>query len=129
MSKLMIQRTSMVPPMPINAKVQPNVQVSIRSQTAVMEYWSAGVGGHYAITPSPLSRLRLIDDGERLLCFNGLAGRNFNLLESSTDRRDDGNLHLHRFHDHHDVVFFDVVADLFFDLKNFPHHGRFDRRC
>ena len=56
--------------------------------------------------------MRLVDDGERLLRFNRLAGRNFNFLEGPTDRRDDGNLHLHRFHDHHDVVFFDVIADL-----------------
>ena len=64
-----------------------------------------------------------------LLGFDGLAGRNFDFFDDTTDGSDDGNLHLHRFHDDDDIVFLDAVANLFFYFKNFTHHRGFNRCC
>ncbi len=88
----------MVPPIPIKAKVQPKVHVSMR----LLENFLTRLREH--------NLQELFDYGEYLLGFDGLTGRNLNFFESSACRRNDRNFHLHGFHDDHDIVFVDMVA-------------------
>ena len=57
-----------------------------------------------------------------------MAGRNFNFFYDTTDGSHDRNLHFHGFQNDDHIVFFDVVANLFFDFQNFAHHRGFNRR-
>jgi len=68
----------------------------------------------------------LLDDREFLLGFDGLAGSNFNFLESARGGRDDGNLHFHGFHDNHHFVLIDVIANVLFNLQNLAYHRGFN---
>jgi hypothetical protein len=121
MSRLKIHSTNIVPAPPIKAKVQPNVQLSmllsiVFSLASTNRRRDFGGRG-------------LLDDGENLLGFDGLAYGDFQFLKGSTSRSDDGNLHFHGFHDDHHFVFIDRVADLFFNLQYLPNHGCFDGCC
>lgn len=63
MSRLKIHNTSMVPAMPMSAKVQPNVQLSIEL-SSVNEQKTRFFGWR-----------ELLDDGEHLFSFHGLTDR------------------------------------------------------
>lgn len=98
----MSHSTKMVPPIPIKASVQPNVQVSIVTPVTVLGWWADLAG--------------LIYDGERLFRFNRLTWSDLHFFQGSGNRRDDGNFHLHRFHNDNDFVLIDMLADLFFNF-------------
>src|ERR1051325_7875202 len=103
MSRLMIQSTSIVPPMPSSASVQPNVQVSITS-------WSIGVVECWADfnplllhsgTPFP----PLFDHRQFFFGLDRLPRRDLDLLDHAAGRRDHRDLHLHCLQYDDDVVF------------------------
>ena len=91
----------MVPPIPIKARVQPNVHVSILELLR------------------KLNRNRtagLFDDGEDLLGFDALDQGDVDFFNGSGLRAQRRDFHLHRFHNDHHVVFFNMVASLLLDL-------------
>jgi hypothetical protein len=65
MSRLKIHNTSMVPDIPMSAKVQPNVQLSMESPSVKR------TGMRF------LGWRELLDNGEHLFSFDGLTDRHF----------------------------------------------------
>ena len=95
----------MVPPMPISASVQPNVQISIRQISLIFYRDDAGTG--------------LFDFSEELIRFYGLPGGDFYFLEDSGGRSNDRDLHFHCFHDEDHLVLVEAFAHIFFQSSRF----------
>src|SRR5262245_16786824 len=82
------------------------------------------LSGAHSLTMSTATLLLGIDHGDELALADGLAFIHPDFLDRAGLRRQDGNLHLHRFQDHDLALDLDPVAGLELDLPDIAGNFR-----